>query len=50
MYKPPIRTPPLLSKNLQELDPVGSTVRSLRDDEAVHWVSIGQYEAVAVGN
>ena len=23
---------------------------ALRDDEAVHWVSIGHYEAVAVGN
>ena len=23
---------------------------ALRDDEAVYWVSIGQYEAVAVGN
>ena len=24
--------------------------RALRDDEAVYWVSIGHYEAVAVGN
>ena len=23
---------------------------ALRDDEAVYWVSIGHYEAVAVGN
>ena len=23
---------------------------ALRDDEAVHWVSIGNYDAVAVGN
>ena len=23
---------------------------ALRDDEAVHWVSIGHYEAVTVGN
>ena len=23
---------------------------SLRDDEAVYWVSIGHYDAVAVGN
>ena len=30
-----------------ELDPVGSTVR---DHEAVYLVSIGHYEAVAVGD
>ena len=23
---------------------------ALRDDEAVYWVSVGHYEAVAVGN
>ena len=23
---------------------------ALRDDEAVYWVSIGRYEAIAVGN
>ena len=32
------------------LDPVGSTVRALRDDEAVYLVSKGHYETVAVGN
>ena len=32
-----------------KLDPVGSTVR-LQDDEAVYWVSIGHYEAIAAGN
>ena len=31
----------------KKLHPVGSTVR---DDEAVYWVSIGHYEAVVVGN
>ena len=34
--------------NCDKLDPVGST--ALRDDEAVYWVSIGHYEAVAVGD
>ena len=33
-------------EDMNKLDPVGSTVR---DDEAVYWVSIGHYEAVAVG-
>ena len=34
-------------RNRLKLDPVGSTVR--RDEEAVYWVSIGHYKAVAVG-
>ena len=42
--------------NLQELDEKVKSTRSswlncaLRDDEAVYWVSIGHYEAVAFGN
>ena len=36
-----------LQKGLK-LDPVGSTVR--HQIEAVYWVSIGHFEAVAVGN
>ena len=41
---------------LPTLFPKGMNTRSswlncaLRDDEAVYWVSIGHYEAVAVGN
>ena len=35
---------------MRKLDPVGSTVRHVRDDEAVYLDSIGHYEAVAVGN
>ena len=38
-----------ISLEIAKLDPVGSTVR-LRDDDAVYWVSIGHYKAVAVGN
>ena len=36
---------------LKKLDSVGRWLNcALRDDEAVYWVSIGRYEAVAIGN
>ena len=52
-----MNTSTLKSRNLKlTLDKIQIETRSswlncsLRDDEAVYWVSIGHYEAVAIGN
>ena len=45
-----------MSQDIQQMERNNDQTRSswlncgLRDDEAVYWVSIGHYEAVAVGN
>ena len=43
---------PIEGNNKQEVEKTRSSWLNcaLRDDEAVYWVSIGHYEAVAVGN
>ena len=46
---------PVTSSSISSISIVSETRSSwlncaLRDDEAVNWVSIGHYEAVAIGN
>ena len=48
--KAPLNSGTILYKEAQHKTRSSWLNCALRDDEAVYWVSIGHYEAVAVGN